>query len=149
MGLAEDTMARLGERHAAERLFVRDITRRFDRVAAAAGRARLALEEAERSRAAVLAEWASAPGWSVGRVAEVAGLSQREVSDAIKTSSAPAEPRRDSARRRESAGATGTERGCGAERRTAPAQGGGPGFRCLTSAVRPAQSSGGSRPACW
>jgi hypothetical protein len=90
MGLAEDTMARLGERHAAERLFVRDITRRFDRVAAAAGRARMALEEAERSRAAVLAEWASAPGWSLRRVAEVAGLSQREVSDAIKTSSAPA-----------------------------------------------------------
>ena len=88
MGLAEDTMARLGERHAAERLFVREITRRFDRVAAAAGRARMALEEAERSRAAVLAEWASAPGWSVGRVAEVAGLSQREVSDAIKASSA-------------------------------------------------------------
>ena len=26
MGLAEDTMARLGERHAAERLFVREIT---------------------------------------------------------------------------------------------------------------------------
>ena len=90
MGLAEDTMARLGERHAAERLFVRDITRRFDRVAVAAGRARMALEEAVRSRAAVLAEWASAPGWSVGRVADVAGLSQREVSDAIKASSAPA-----------------------------------------------------------
>jgi hypothetical protein len=28
MGLAEDTMARLAERQAAERLFVRDVTRR-------------------------------------------------------------------------------------------------------------------------
>jgi hypothetical protein len=87
MGLAEDTVARLGERHAAERLFVRDITRRFYRVAAAAGRPRMALEEAERSRAAVLAEWASTPGWSLRRVADVAGLSGREVSDAIKASS--------------------------------------------------------------
>jgi AraC-like DNA-binding protein len=90
MGLAEDTMARLGERHAAERVFVREITRRFDRVAAAAVRARMALQEADRCRAAVLAEWASAPGWSVGRVAEVAGLSQREVSDAIRASTGPA-----------------------------------------------------------
>jgi hypothetical protein len=148
MGLAEDTMARLGERHAAERLFVRDITRRFDRVAAAAGRARMALEEAERSRAAVLAEWASTPGLVGGPGGRGGGAVPARGFRRHKNVVRAGRPRRDSARRRESAGATGTERGYGAERRTAPAQR-GPGFRLLTSAVRPAQSSGGSRPACW
>jgi hypothetical protein len=88
MGLAEDTMAKLAQRQAAERAVVRDMTRRYDRSAAAAAKAREALEEAEADRMAVLAAWASAPGWTGDRVAECAGLASREVAEAVRSTAA-------------------------------------------------------------
>lgn len=87
MALAEDSMSRLTERQAAERRLVRDLTRRYDRATAAAVQARAGLARAEAERAAVLSEWLAAPGWTADRVAEVAGLSQRELSDAVKVAS--------------------------------------------------------------
>jgi hypothetical protein len=58
MALADDTMARLAERQAAERKLVRDMTRRYDRAVTAAEQARTALAGAEAERVAVLAS-----GW--------------------------------------------------------------------------------------
>jgi hypothetical protein len=84
MGLAEDTMVRLAQRQAAERTFVRDMTRRLVRAASAAERAREDLDAAEVDRAAVLAEWASAPGWSAERIAECVDLAPRQVAEWIR-----------------------------------------------------------------
>ncbi len=99
MGVAEHTMSRLAEGQAAERRFVSEVTRRYDRAVVAAGKAREALEAAERDRIAVLSEWAGAPGWSAERIADCAGLPAREVSEAVRaaasTASRPTERRRD------------------------------------------------------
>jgi hypothetical protein len=86
MALAEDTMTRLAERQAAERKLVRDMTRRYDRAMTAAEQARTALAGAEAERVAVLGEWLAAPGWTAERIAEVAGVGQRELADAAKAS---------------------------------------------------------------
>jgi hypothetical protein len=86
MALADDTMARLAERQAAERKLVRDMTRRYDRAVTAAEQARTALAGAEAERVAVLGEWLAAPGWTAQRIAEVAGVGQRELSDAARAS---------------------------------------------------------------
>jgi hypothetical protein len=85
MGLAEDTITRLAQRHAAEKELVRDVARRYERAATAAARARESLEVAEAERTAVLAEWAAAPGWNAERVGEYAGVAVKEVAEALRT----------------------------------------------------------------
>ena len=84
MGVAEHTLSRLAEGQAAERRFVSEVTRRYDRAVIAAGKAREALKAAERERIAVLSQWARAPGWSAERIADCAGLPAREVSEALR-----------------------------------------------------------------
>ena len=86
MGLAEDTITKLAQRHAAEKELVRDVARRYERAATAAARAKDSLALAEAERVAVLAEWAAAPGWGAERVGEYSGLSVREVTEALRAS---------------------------------------------------------------
>jgi hypothetical protein len=87
MALAEDSMSRLAERQAAERKLVRDLTRRYDRAAAAAEQARAALAQAEAERGGVINEWLAAPGWTAERIGEVTGMTQRELGEAAKVAS--------------------------------------------------------------
>jgi hypothetical protein len=94
MGLADDTMAKLTERHAAERALVRDVGRRYERAVASAAKAREVFEAAEAERAAVLGEWTAAPGWTAERVAEFVGLTAREVSEAARRESTAVAGRR-------------------------------------------------------
>jgi hypothetical protein len=64
---------------------VRDSTRRYDRAtAAAADLAREPLASAETERAAVVADWAAISGWTPERIAEVTGLTVREVADSVR-----------------------------------------------------------------
>jgi hypothetical protein len=84
MALSDGTMARLTERQAAERRVVRDMTRRYDRAAAAAAAAREALAAAEAERAAVVAEWVAMTGWTAERIAEITGLAAREVAESVR-----------------------------------------------------------------
>jgi len=93
MGLAEETMAKLAQRHAAERSLVQDLTRRYERAGAAAAKARVAFEAADAQRVAVLAEWAASPGWAADRVAECVGLTPRELSDALRSAATGARQR--------------------------------------------------------
>jgi hypothetical protein len=51
-------------------------------MSAARGRQEIAAAEAE--QACVLFEWATAPGWSVARVAEHTGLVERDVTAAVR-----------------------------------------------------------------
>lgn len=95
MGLADDTMAKLAERHAAEKTQVRDVTRRYERAAAVSARALAAFDDAESERAAVLAEWVSVPGWGTERVAECVGLALRDVSEALRSAAATTVPPRE------------------------------------------------------
>ncbi|MDQ6617411.1 MAG: hypothetical protein M3083_22355 [Actinomycetota bacterium] len=97
MGVAEQTLSKLAETQAAERRFVTDVTRRYDRATTAAAKAKEALDAAERARIAVLSEWTGAPGWSAERVAGCAGLTPREVTDALRScpTPPPTEARRD------------------------------------------------------
>src|SRR5579863_3464998 len=87
MGLAEDSITRLAQRHAAEKELVRDVARRYERAATAATRAKESLEVAEAERVSVLAEWAAAPGWSAERVSEYTGLTVKELIDALRAAS--------------------------------------------------------------
>jgi hypothetical protein len=82
MALSDSTMARLAERQAAERRVVRDMSRRYDRAAAAAAAARESLASAEAERAAVVADWVAIAGWTPERISEITGLNVREVADA-------------------------------------------------------------------
>jgi hypothetical protein len=84
MALSDATMARLNERQVAERRVVRDLTRRYDRATAAAELARESLASAEAERSAVVADWAAISGWTPERIAEITGLTVREVADSVR-----------------------------------------------------------------
>jgi hypothetical protein len=84
MALADGTLARLAERQVAERRVVRDMTRRYDRAAAAAAAACDALAAAEAQRAKVVAEWVAMAGWTAERIAEITGLTAREVAESVR-----------------------------------------------------------------
>src|ERR1039457_4410881 len=99
VGLAEDRLANLAERHAAERAMVRDALRRYDWAAVAAAKSPAVLNEADARRAVVLVEWVAMPGWSVEPVAQCSGLRAREVSDSIRSRASSKARRRDQSSR--------------------------------------------------
>jgi hypothetical protein len=85
MGLTDDALARLARRQTEERALVRAMTRRYETAVISIDRGREITAAGELDRVRVLAEWVSAPGWSTNAVADHLDVSEREVTDAVRT----------------------------------------------------------------